>query len=85
MIPQTSPEEVCQFIDLVNHSCDIWASFSHVLVYLTKITHSEVKFKWTKIEQELFDENKQILDHGVLLAYPYFNEGFKSHTNTRDF
>ena len=40
-----------------------------------------MKFKWTEIEQDAFDEIKYIVDHNTLLAYPDFNETFKIHTN----
>ena len=43
-----------------------------------------MKFKWTKIEQDAFEEIKLILARGTLLAYPDFNEEFKIHTNASD-
>ena len=44
------------------------------LAPLTKITSSKVKFKWTKIENNNFEEIKKIVAHDNLLAYPNFNE-----------
>ena len=35
---------------------------------------SKVKFEWTKIEQDAFDEVKRIVARNNLLTYPYFNE-----------
>ena len=40
-----------------------------------------MKFKWTKIEQDDFEEIKRIVSRDTLLAYPYFNEEFKIHTD----
>ena len=44
-----------------------------------------MKFKWTKIEQDTFDEIKRIFACDTLLTYPDFNEEFKIITDTRDF
>ena len=52
----------------------MWEIRSHILSPLNKNVSSEVKFKWTKIEQDYFEEIKRILDHNNLLTYPYINE-----------
>ena len=44
---------------------------------LTHITSSKVKFKWTKIEQDDFEEIKRTVARDSLLAYPDFNKEFK--------
>ena len=44
-----------------------------------------MKFKWTKIKQDSFEYIKQIVSRATLLAYPYFNENFKIHTNASGF
>ena len=46
---------------------------------------SKVKFKWTKTEEDTFNENKRIVTSDTLLAYPDFNEQFKINTDTRKF
>ena len=38
-----------------------------------------------KVEQDDFDEIKQIVDHDTLSTYPDFNENFKVHTNNSAF
>ena len=43
-----------------------------------------MKFKWSKIEQDTFEDIKRIVDHNNLLAYLYFNEEFKVHTDASD-
>ena len=63
----------------------MWERRSHMLALLTKITSIEVKFRWTKIEQDTFNKIKLIVARNTLLAYPYFNEDFKIHTDARKF
>ena len=43
-----------------------------------------MKFKWIKIEQDVFEEIKWIVARHFLFTYPYFNEEFKIHVNARD-
>ena len=52
----------------------MWPRLSHTLDYLTKVTSSIVKFKWTKIKQDSLEEIKQIVACNILLAYQDFNE-----------
>ena len=63
----------------------MWPRLSHTLVPLTKITSNKIKFTWTKIEQDAFDEIKRIVARDTLLTYPYFKETFKTHTNVSMF
>ena len=37
-----------------------------------------MQFKWTKMEQDAFNKIKRIVAHNNLLAYPDFNDEFKS-------
>ena len=43
-----------------------------------------MKFNWTEIKKDAFDEIKQIAARNNLLAYPDFNEEPKVHTNASD-
>ena len=52
----------------------MWGNLSHTLVTLTKIMSNKLTFKWTKIEQDDFDEIKRTMSRDNLLTYPYFNE-----------
>ena len=63
----------------------MWPMRSHMLAPLTKITSNKRKFKWTKIEQDAFDEIKWIVARDNFLTYPYFNETFKIHNNASAF
>ena len=44
-----------------------------------------MKFKWTELEQDTFNEVKRILDCDGSLPYPYFNEELKIHNHAIDF
>ena len=44
-----------------------------------------MKFKWTKIEQDAFKSIKLFVACDDLLAYPYFNEESKIHTDASNF
>ena len=69
----------------MNYYHDMWERSSHTLLPLTKITPSKLKFKWTKIEEEDFDEIVRIVARDSLLNYLYFNEEFKIYANDSDF
>ena len=56
----------------------MWARRSHTLSHLIKIS-SNIKFKWTKIEQDAFNGIKRIVERNNLLTYPDFNGEFKIH------
>ena len=47
----------------------MWERFSHTLAPLTKQISSKVKFKWTRIEQDYFDEIKHIVADNTSLDY----------------
>ena len=72
----THQKQVRRFIGIVKYYRDMWPRRSHTLPALTKITPNKRKFKWTKIEQEAFDEIKRIVAYNSLLTYPGFYEFF---------
>ena len=47
-----------------------------MLATLIKITSNKVKFKWTKIKQDSFNEIRRISDRDNSLTYPDFNDTF---------
>ena len=59
----------------------MWSMCSHTLETLTKITPTKVKFKWTKIEQDAFDEIKWIVGRNNLFPCPDLKEEFEIHTD----
>ena len=58
---------------------------SHLLHPLTALTSNKVKFKWTEVEQKVFDDIKRVVSQDTLLAYPYFNTRFDIHTDASDY
>ena len=64
---------------------DIWARQLHLLHPLTALTSKKVKFKWTDVEQNAFDDIKRTVVHDNLLAYMDFKERFDIHTDSRDY
>ena len=85
MKPPTSLKEVQQFIGVVNYYCNMWSRCSHMIAPLTEIPSNKVKFKWTKIKQDDFDEIKWIVACNNLLTFTDLNEEFKIHTNVSNF
>ena len=73
MKPRTSRKEVHQFKGVMNYYRNMWERNSHTLASLTKITPIKVKFKWTKIEQDVFYKIKLIVSRHTLLTYSYSN------------
>ena len=63
----------------------MWKMRSHMLVPLTKLTSIKNKFKWTNVEQDDFDEIKQIVAHDTLLTYSDLNKTFKINTDASAF
>ena len=52
---------------------------------LNKITPTEMKFKWTQLEQYDLNEIKRTVVRDNLLTYMYFIKTFEIHTNTSAF
>ena len=44
---------------------------------------SNVKFKWTGIEEKLLEDIMRIVAHDNLLTYTYLNNRYGLHTNAR--
>ena len=55
----------------------MWARCPHTLSPLTILMSSKVKFKWKKIEQDVFEEIKRIVARNTLLDYLDFMENLK--------
>ena len=61
MDPRRNIKEVRRFILMINYYRVMWARRSHTLQASNKLTSMCVKFKWTSVEQEAFEEIKQIV------------------------
>ena len=54
----TTQKEVCKFIGLVNHYCDIRERKFHTLQPLTSLISRKAKFKLENNKQKAFEEVK---------------------------
>ena len=63
----------------------MWPRLSHTLVPLTKIMSIKRNFKWTEVEQYVFNKIKRIVARDTLLTYLNINETFKIHTDASAF
>ena len=79
----TNVRDVRKFLGIVNYYRDMWRKRAHELVPITKICSTEVKFKWTDIENNAFIAMKKIVGRDVLLYYPNFSERSIIHTDAR--
>ena len=72
------------FIGIFKYYKDMRDKQSDLIHPLTVLTSPKVNFKWTNMEQKLFDDIKRTLSHNTLLAYPDFNKRFDIHTHYSD-
>ena len=63
----------------------MWARRSHLLHPLTALTSNKVKFKWTDVEQKVFDDIKRTVARETLFSYPDFNKRFDIHKYASDY
>ena len=84
MTPLTRQKHMREFIGLSNYYMVFWYRRSHLPHPLTALTSNKVKFKYTNMEQKLFDDIKCDVAHDTLLAYPEFNKRFGIHTDDSD-
>ena len=61
----------------------MWCKRAHTLAPLTKLCLSDIKFKWTDIENDPFIAMNKIVGRDILLYYPNFSERFTIHTDAR--
>ena len=66
MTPPTNTKQARSFIGLLNYYRDMWSRRSHLLQPLTALTPSKVRFKWTEMEQKVFDDIKRYVAHDNL-------------------
>ena len=69
---------------MVNHYRDMWKQRSKILAPLTALVSTNVKWKWTEVEEQAFEEMKKVISKEVLLAYPQFDKPFDIHTDASD-
>ena len=79
--PPTNLTQLRSFIGLINFYRDMWKKRSHILAPLAALQSKNVKWRWTEIEQQAFDEIKRMISRDVLLAFPDFSKPFVIHTD----
>ena len=81
MTTPKNTKELHAFIVIVNYYRDMSDIQSHLLHPLTALSSPKVKFKWTAMEQKVFDDIKRTVSHDTLLVYPDSNKRFGIHTD----
>jgi hypothetical protein len=79
--PPGNIKQLRRFMGLINYYRDMWVRRSHLLAPLSKLLSKNVKWKWTAIEQQAFENIKKVIGKEVLLAYPNFNKPFEIYTD----
>ena len=82
--PPKTRKQLRSFIGMVNYYRDMWPKRSHYLAPLSSLTSKNVKWEWTSIHQEAFDNMKKLIAQETLLTYPDFNKPFEIHTDASD-
>ena len=81
LVPPTNVKQLRRFMGLVNYYRDMWVRRSHVLALLSRLLSKNVKWTWTQVEQQAFEDIKKIMSQEVFLAYPNFNKPFDIYTD----
>ena len=50
----TKVRGMCQFVRIVNYYMDMWRKHAHTLDTLAKLCSTNIKFRWTDVEQNAF-------------------------------
>ena len=79
--PPKTRKELRRLIGMFNYYRDMWPKRSETLALLFSMTSSKVKWQWTEVHQQAFEEIKRIITKETLLMYPNFNEVFDIHTD----
>ena len=82
--PPKTRKQLQSFIGMVNYYRDMWPKRSHYLAPLSTLTSKNVKWEWTDVHQEAFDNMKKLIAKETLLTYPDFNKPFEIHTDASD-
>ena len=82
--PPKTRKQLRSFIGMVNYYRDMWPKRSHYLAPLSTLTSKNVKWEWTDVHQEAFENMKKLIAKETLLTYPDFNKPFEIHTDASD-
>ena len=79
--PPCNIKQLRRFMGLINYYRDMWVRRSHVLAPLSRLLSKNVKWKWTAVEQQAFENVIKVVGKEVLLAYPNFSKPFEIYTD----
>ncbi len=80
--PPCNVKQVWSFVRMLNHYKAMIPCFSHLLTLLTVLTKKNVKFKWTKEHQQVFNSLKNSPTLKVVLVYQEFSVPFEIYSDT---
>ena len=66
---------------MVNYYRDMWPLRSHCLAPLSSLTSAKVKWKWTQLHQDSFEQMKALMAKETLVTFPDFSKEFEIHTD----
>ena len=78
--PKTQ-KQLRRFIGMVNYYRDMWPLRSHCLAPLSSLTSAKVKWKWTQLHQDSFEQMKALMAKETLVTFPDFTKEFEIHTD----
>ena len=78
-------KQLRHFLGMVNYYRDMWQRRSHTLAPLTKLSSKAVPYKWGPVEQQAFEEIKEVISREALLAFPQFDKPFHIYTDASDY
>lgn len=82
-IVQIATPTICKqlrcFIGMVNYNREMWPQRSHLLHRYHPWLQEKVKWKWTPVHQEAFDQMKVLIAKETLVTFPYFSKELEVH------
>ena len=76
MMPPTNKLQEYEFIGFVNYYREMRSRQSHSIQTLTALMSDKATFKWTDVEQKMFEDIKNIVTHDTLLVISIFRWKF---------
>lgn len=81
----SSPKEIKAFLGLAGYYRRFIKNFSSLSQPLTKLLKKDTPFNWTSLQQQSFEQLKQLLCSEPLLQYPDFTKTFYLTTDASNF
>ena len=84
ILPPKNRRQLRRFLGMINYYRDMWQKRSHTLSPLSRLVSKTVKWKWTDVEQQAFENAKRMIQKETMLAYPKFGETFHIFADASD-